>query len=132
MLRTTLKSISLLGILSVSVVGAAFLSSIVLPAQDTQAINVIRDGQGNTQFTQDAVSQDISKNGTIQNIINILLFVLGTAAVIAIIIAGITYTTANGDASKTKQAKDTIMYAVIGLIVALMAWGIVSFVLQQF
>lgn len=132
MLRTIPRSISLLAILSVFAVGAAFLSSIVLPVQDAQAINVIRDGQGNTQFTQDAVNQDISKNGTIQNIINVLLFVLGSAAVIAIIIAGITYTTANGDASKTKQAKDTIMYAVIGLIVALMAWAIVSFVLQQF
>lgn len=98
--------------------------------QQAYAVNVIKE-ENKGLFAQ-SNSQNISNSGVIQNIVNILLFVLGTAAVIAIIIAGITYATANGDASKTKQSKDTIMYAVVGLIVALMAWAIVSFVLKQF
>lgn len=75
-------------------------------------------------------SDDFSK--IMQNIINMMLYVLGIIAVIAIIIGGIRYATANGDASHVKQAKDTIMYAVVGLIVAIMAGAIVNFVVGRF
>ena len=63
---------------------------------------------------------------------NILLFLIGTIAVIAIIIGGIRYTTSNGDASQTKAAKDTILYAVVGLVVAIMAYAIVNWVVTLF
>ena len=68
----------------------------------------------------------------IKTITNILLFVIGAIAVIAIIIGGIRYVTSNGDASQTKAAKDTIMYAVIGIIVAILAYAIVNFVVTAF
>lgn len=70
-------------------------------------------------------------NGFAKAITDILLFLVGTAAVIMIVVGGIKYTTSNGDASQVKSAKDTIMYSVIGLIVAIMAWGIVTFVIEQ-
>lgn len=62
---------------------------------------------------------------------NTLLFVLGTVAVIVIVIGGIRYATANGDPQKITSAKNTIMYAVVGLIVAVMAWAIVTFVVTS-
>ena len=68
----------------------------------------------------------------IKTIVNVLLFILGAIAVIMIIIGGIRYATSNGDASSTKAAKDTILYAVIGLIVAIIAYAIVAFVINQF
>jgi hypothetical protein len=68
----------------------------------------------------------------IKNIVNLLLFILGAIAVIMIIIGGIRYTTSNGDASNTKAAKDTILYAVVGLVVAILAYAIVNFVLGAF
>lgn len=68
----------------------------------------------------------------IKTVVNILLFVLGAIAVIMIIIGGIRYTTSNGDASSIKGAKDTILYAVIGLVVAILAYAIVNFVLGAF
>jgi hypothetical protein len=49
-----------------------------------------------------------------------------------IVLGGIRYTTSNGEASQVKGAKDTILYAVIGLIVAIMAFAIVNFVVDQF
>jgi multisubunit Na+/H+ antiporter MnhB subunit len=49
-----------------------------------------------------------------------------------IIIGGIRYTTSNGESSQIKSAKDTIMYAVIGLVVAILAYSIVNFVVDQF
>ena len=64
----------------------------------------------------------------IKNVINILLYIIGAVAVIMIIIGGIRYVTSNGDQAHVKAAKDTIMYAVIGLIVAILAYSIVAFV----
>ena len=73
---------------------------------------------------------DFSK--LMQNVINLLLLVLGMIAVIAIIIGGVRYTTSNGDPGQIKSAKDTILYAVIGLVVAIMAYAIVGFVIAAF
>lgn len=94
------------------------------------AVDVIE--KNNSGFFQQATSENIERSGRITNIINILLFVVGVVAVIGIIIGGIRYTTSNGDASQTKAAKDIILYAVVGLIAALLAWAIVTFVLDAF
>lgn len=68
---------------------------------------------------------------TIQGIINWVLAALGIVAVIMMIIGGVTYMTSQGDPGKTKKAKDTILYGIIGLIVALLAYAIVNFVLAN-
>lgn len=69
--------------------------------------------------------------GLIKSIVNALLFALGAIAVVMIVIGGIRYTTSNGDSSQVTSAKNTIMYAVIGLIIAIMAYSIVNFVIQR-
>ncbi|MFZ1812055.1 MAG: pilin [Candidatus Saccharimonadales bacterium] len=66
--------------------------------------------------------------GFVKSIINVLLYVLGAIAVLMIVIGGIRYTTSGGDQSGVKGAKDTILYAVVGLVVAMMAYAIVNFV----
>ncbi|NCQ54285.1 hypothetical protein COV88_03165 [Candidatus Saccharibacteria bacterium CG11_big_fil_rev_8_21_14_0_20_41_19] len=68
----------------------------------------------------------------IKTIVNVLLFVLGTVSVITIIVSGIRYTTSHGEAKAVQAAKDTLMYAVIGLIVAIMSYAVVNFVVAQF
>jgi len=69
---------------------------------------------------------------SIKAITNVLLFIIGAVAVIMIILGGIRYTTSNGDASQVTAAKNTILYSVIGLVVALLAFVIVDFVIGQF
>ena len=69
---------------------------------------------------------------SLKNVVNVLLYVLGAIAVIMIVIGGIRYTTSNGDASGITSAKNTILYSVVGLIVALLAYAIVNFVLTSF
>lgn len=66
---------------------------------------------------------------TVNMIINVALGVIGLVAVVMIILGGVQYTTSSGDAAKVKKAKDTIMYGIIGLVVALLAFAIVNFVL---
>jgi hypothetical protein len=70
--------------------------------------------------------------GVIKQVTNVLLFILGAVAVIMIIIGGIKYTISNGDSGQITSAKNTILYSVIGLIVALLAFAIVNFVLDSF
>jgi hypothetical protein len=68
----------------------------------------------------------------VKDVINFLLFIIGVVSVIMIIIGGIKYTLSNGDSSQITSAKNTILYAVIGLVVALLAYAIVNFVVGQF
>ena len=68
----------------------------------------------------------------IKAVINVLLFIIGVVSVIMIILGGIKYVLSNGDSSQITSAKNTILYAVIGLIVALLAYAIVNFVVAQF
>lgn len=65
------------------------------------------------------------------NVVNLLIVVAGIIAVIMIIVGGIRYTTSAGDAGQTKSARDTIIYAVAGLVVAIMSFAIVNFVLAR-
>lgn len=66
----------------------------------------------------------------INKVVNALLYVLGAVAVVMIIIGGVMYTTSGGDAGGVKKAKDTILYAVIGLVVAIFAYAIINFVVK--
>lgn len=78
----------------------------------------VQTGTGKTSLSQQ-----------IKTVVNILLFVLGAIAVIMIVIGGIRYALSGGDSSAITAAKNTILYAVIGLVVAVLAYAIVDFVL---
>ena len=65
------------------------------------------------------------------NILNGIIAVSGLVAVIFVIVGGVQYMTSAGDPGKTKKAKDTILYAVIGLIVCVLAFAIVNFVIKN-
>lgn len=75
------------------------------------------------------VSDGRSLEDSIGVILNAVFGIIGVVAVVFIIIGGINYVTSQGDPGKTKKARDTILYAVIGLIVTLLAFAIVNFVL---
>ena len=75
---------------------------------------------------------DGALNKGVGTIVDVLLFVIGVAAVIMIIIGGLKYVTSNGDSAAVTSAKNTILYSVVGIIVALLAYAIVKFVLGQF
>lgn len=68
---------------------------------------------------------------TLNVIINVAIGVIGFVAVVMIIVGGLQYTTSAGDAAKVTKAKNTIMYGVIGLVVALLAFAIVNFILTN-
>ena len=61
------------------------------------------------------------------NIITVIISILGIVAVVVLIIGGIGYMTSSGDSAKVKRARDTILYAIIGLVICALAFGIVNF-----
>lgn len=74
---------------------------------------------------------DATLMGTVQQILDVIVGVVGVVAVAVIIIGGIFFVTSQGDASKVTRARNTILYGVVGLIVALLAFAIVNFVLSS-
>ena len=70
--------------------------------------------------------------GIFRTITNVLLFIIGAVSVIMLIIGGFRYVTSQGDSSQVASAKNTILYAIIGLIIAILAFAVVSFVTDQF
>jgi len=71
-------------------------------------------------------------NERVKIITNILMFALGLICVIVIIIGGIRYTTSNGEQAQLTAAKNTILYALVGLVLAILAYAIVNFVVDAF
>ena len=108
-----------------------FGGAAMLPATNVSAINVFDQCKSNGGAAV-CKAQGDTVGPLIQTVINILLTILGMTAVVMIVIGGIRYTTSNGDSSAIKSAKDTILYSVIGLIVAILAYTIVNFVVSWF
>lgn len=71
-------------------------------------------------------------DGIFRTITNVLLFLIGAISVIMLIIGGIKYTVSGGDSSAVTSAKNTILYAIVGIIVAVLAFAVVNFVIDSF
>ncbi len=70
-------------------------------------------------------------NSVINSVINIISAFVGVLAVIMIVFAGFRYVTAAGDSGKISSAKNTLIYAIVGLVVAGMAQIIVRYVVTN-
>lgn len=81
--------------------------------------------------TTDPNATENKINSTIATVINIFSWIVGITAVIMIIIGGFKYITSQGDSGNVSGAKNTILYAVIGLVIVAMAQVIVKFVLNK-
>jgi hypothetical protein len=108
-----------------------FGGAVLVPASNASAINVFDQCKSNGTSAV-CKAQGDSLGPLIQTVINILLYLLGATAVVMIVIGGMRYTTSNGDSGAIKSAKDTILYSVIGLIVAILSYTIVNFVVSWF
>ena len=70
------------------------------------------------------------ETGVFKQITNTILYIIGVVAVIMLIIGGIKYVVSGGDAKKVTDAKNTVLYAIIGLAIAFFAYAIVNFVIS--
>lgn len=68
---------------------------------------------------------------TIGSVLHLVLAVAGAVSLLIITLAGLQYILSQGDPQKTAKAKDTILYAIIGLVVTMISYSIVSFVVRS-
>jgi len=118
-----------------AVIGAVFSISLLEPqATFASPADDVCEGIGGIA-SDDGCSTggegDPTVESTLSVVINVLSVLVGIAAVIMIIWGGFRYVTAGGDASKTTSARQTITYAIIGLIIVALAQFIVQFVIER-
>jgi hypothetical protein len=70
-------------------------------------------------------------NNALADILGIVFIAVGGIAVLFLLIGAVRYVTSAGDQNNIKQAKDTILYAVIGIVISLSAFTIVQFTLGK-
>lgn len=85
---------------------------------------------GNPQDCTDPEAED-SVNRLIRTVINVISVIVGVVAVIMIIWGGFKYITSGGDSGNISAAKNTILFAIVGLIIVALAQIIVRFVLSR-
>lgn len=105
------------------------------PLAPVAAIDVFQDCTGkaaDTTICKAAKTDKLFGSGGLWNrILNTFTFIIGAIAVLMIVIGGLRYTLSNGDAAALTSAKNTILYAAVGLVLAAMANAIVNFVLTN-
>lgn len=67
--------------------------------------------------------------GIFRKIINAALYLIGAVSVLMLVYGGIRYTISGGDSNSVTAAKNTILYAIVGIVVALLAFAIVNWVI---
>lgn len=120
----TIKTIAA-GLLLVPVIALGV--SAFTPATETASASIQSGIDG---AKGDDVATNLTGDGGIFKIVvNVLLFVIGAVSVVMLIFGGIRYTISGGDSGAVTSAKNTILYAIIGLVVAFLAFAIVNWVL---
>ena len=122
------KSIISIAIMTCAVFGASILSTASLSGSVSAQVSKGIDTATTSEMKGKSIDGD---KGLIKTVVNVLLWAVGVLSVIMIIFSGFRYITSSGDASKTKSAQSTLIYSVVGLIVAIMAWAIVNMVINR-
>ena len=74
----------------------------------------------------------VTADGVVSGVLTTVYVAGGIVAVIIMVVAGLLYVTSNGDPTKTKRAREAIIYAGVGIVVILMAFVITNFVIGKF
>ena len=112
-------------VLSLAVAAVAVVMPIVLPSASAQFKSGLDAARTDEMSTKPIGT-------TIGEVVNIFLYFVGAVAVIVVIWGGFQYITSSGDSQKATTAKNTIMYAVIGIVVVVMSYAIVNWVFGLF
>lgn len=113
------------------------ISVIFVYSLDASAYNTYKgaqcgggSGSSSAICTQPATNPIYGPDGVIAKIANIVAWVAGAAAIIVIVYAGIKYITSGGEPEKTRNAKNAIVYALIGIAIILLSRTIIYFMLN--
>lgn len=125
-IKTIMKGLLLVPML------ALLLGFLVSPVDTAQAAfdQGIREGSASAQG-KDQPDELFGDSGVFKTVTNILLYIVGAVSVIMLIIGGIRYVVSGGDQQAVTAAKNTILYAIVGIVVAILAFAAVNFVVTN-
>jgi hypothetical protein len=95
------------------------------------SVNAACSGIGLSGSSSCSKTSGSSITSLLKDVINILSIVIGIIAVIMIIVGGLKFITSGGEASKAASARNTIIYALVGVVIAILAQVLVHFVLNR-
>lgn len=104
---------------------------LVVPSVETLAIvggsveQGVQSARGNGQ-----PSELFGVDGIFTTVANTLLYIVGALSVVMIIYGGLRYVVSGGNSSAVTAAKNTILYAVVGLVVSILSYAIINFLLS--
>lgn len=111
-------------ILSISIVGILSLTGIA-------SVSALTLQEGAEAARCDECPRNLFGDaGVFKQVTNTILYIVGIIAVVMLIIGGIKYVVSGGDSKKVTDAKNTVLYAIIGLVIAFLAFAIVNFVIS--
>lgn len=110
---------------------AVLIGVLFAPPTRVFAVNVCSGDNGSSLYCQNKNEGEAKVNSMINSVSRLLLMAVGVISVIAIVIGGILFATANGDSSKVSRARNTVLYAAVGLVVAIFASAIIDTVFNQ-
>jgi hypothetical protein len=96
-----------------------------------EGVNAAVSGSSGDCDTPASNGPDGGLAGIAKKIVNLLSVIVGIVAVIMIIVGGFRYITSGGESSNVSGAKNTLIYAIVGLIIVALAQFIVHFVLDN-
>lgn len=116
----------IVSITSSILLSVGFVVFVFAPSVSSQTLNPC-DIDASSSLCADQNAKGDPKK-VVKNIVDIILFIVGAAAVIVIIISGLRYTMSAGNQQTVTAAKNTLVYAVIGLLVAIFAYAMVAWI----
>lgn len=111
---------------------ASTLAYISLTGAIAQAAPTSLEQGANSSKPDGAPTDLMGQGGIFEMIANTLIFLVGAIAVIMLILGGLKYVLSGGNSSNIESAKNTILYAIIGIVVAILSFAAVNFVINQF
>ena len=125
-LNTVAAILTVFGLTGVAMISPAYAD--VLCANGTTADTI----QGCPEWQNgEGISENSDLMSILTTVINVIVGAIGFIAVVMIVIGGISFATSPGDSGNVAKARNTILYGVVGLVVALLAFAIVNFVLSS-
>ena len=115
-------------LLPVIVMGVVTIAGVFFATGEVSALTL---QEGAEAARCDGCPSDLfGDTGVFKKITNTILYIVGIVAVIMLIVGGIKYVISGGDGKKVTDAKNTVLYAIIGLVVCFLAFAIVNFVIS--
>ena len=129
-IKRILTNLSLAVLMAVSIAGLGFTAVQPIHAQ-TGNTSKACEGVALTGGSCDAAGGEAGVQRVVETIIDVLSIIVGVISVIMIIIGGLRFILSGGDSSSTAAARNTIIYAIVGLVIVIFAQVIISFVVGR-